>query len=155
MILREGVVGLCFLDCRIRELSGPGQPERLPTSRPLGQRFLAPPHLARVDRLEHGHDFPHLGRRAVAGDVAVQCARGSVIAEKAVADSVLVNAVGGRDMLRCKGRGTGVLTGSLRQLIPMATCWYASTACSAFGGSEKKSPIVIALTMLGLASIPS
>src|SRR5262249_37468648 len=72
VLLREGVVGECLLDRYLDELGGPSQPQR-PQLVDHSDGFLACRRdvLARVDRLEHRRNLPHLGRGHVAEDVAV------------------------------------------------------------------------------------
>ena len=72
VLLREGVVGERLLDRRLDEVGSPGQPQRAQLLDHSDDLFACGHDvLARVDRLEHRRDLPHLGRGHVAEDVAV------------------------------------------------------------------------------------
>src|SRR5262245_6978283 len=72
MLLREGVVGECLLDCCFHQLGGPGQAQATQLL-DHSDSLLACRRdiLAGMDRLKHGRDLPHLRRGHVAEDVAV------------------------------------------------------------------------------------
>src|SRR5262245_47819772 len=72
VLLREGVVGECFLDRRFHQLGGAAQAHATQLlDHSVGLIACCREVLAGVDRLEHGRNLPHLGRGHVAEDVAV------------------------------------------------------------------------------------
>src|SRR5260221_1558348 len=72
VLLREGVVGECFLDRRFHQLGGAAQAQATQLlDHSDGLLARCRDVLAGVDRLEHGRDLPHLGRGHVTEDVAV------------------------------------------------------------------------------------
>src|SRR5262249_14488288 len=74
VLLREGVVGECFLDRRFHQLGGAAQAQATQLlDHSVGLLACCREVLAGMDRLEHGRNLPHLGRGHVAEDVAVPC----------------------------------------------------------------------------------